>query len=96
MTSNLPKQLCDDLGDKSEIMFICRELISSRSDQYMPTPASDGKFRYYAIRRPGTKGMIKGSAYGEEVYESNTYSTRYGKTRGMGKLNQLEDLNYWN
>ena len=95
MTFDLPQQLIDDLGDESEIMFICRELINSKSDQYMPTPASNGEFRYYAIRRPGTKGYVKGNAYGESIYESNTYRARFGKIRRMGKLSQLEDQNYW-
>jgi hypothetical protein len=76
-------------------MFICRELINTSTGQYMPMPASDGEFRFYAVRRPGTKGFVKGNAYGETVYESNTYRARYGKDRRMGKLGELEDIKLW-
>ena len=95
MTFDLPQILIDDLGDESEIMFLCRELINTKTDQFMPMPSSDGEFRFYAVRRPGTKGFVKGNAYGESVYESNTYRTRYGKDRRMGKLKQLEDPKFW-
>ena len=95
MTFTLPKQIIADLSDESDVVFICRELIDDKSKEYMPTPATDGEFRYYAIRRPGTKGLVKGDANGEEIYESTTYRTRFGKCRRIGTLMNLEDPKLW-
>ena len=96
MTFNLPKKLSNDMTDDSEVMFICRELINSKSGQYMPMPDEDGKFRYYAIRRPGTKGFYQTqNVYHETVQSSNQYRSRFGKIRRMGRIDELEDPAYW-
>jgi len=95
MQFNLAKNITDILNEKSEIIFICRQLMNSSNKNFIPTTDAGGEFRYYAVRRKGTKGYHYNPAYGGAVEETNASQKSDGKHRVIGTIMQIENGHFW-
>ncbi|MFV1984800.1 MAG: toxin VasX [Thiohalomonadales bacterium] len=96
MQFNLAANVTNTMNEKSEIIFICRQLMNISTGNFVPTTDAGGEFRYYAVRRKGTKGYHYNTAYGGAVEETSASQKLDGKHRVIGTIMQIENSHFWN
>jgi len=95
MQFNLAASITKIMNEKSEIIFICRQLMNISTGNFIPTTDAGGEFRYYAVRRKGTKGYHYNQAYGGAVEETSASQKSDGKHRVIGTITQIENSHFW-